>query len=82
MTAPNSKAVRCGPGMTALFQRWLEKSGMSAQDLALKVGCPLSTVETILNGHFAEVELPDLQALAVELGGDVQELMECDLKDA
>ena len=82
MTAPKSKAVRCGPATAALFQRWLEKSGMSDKELALKVGCPLSVVESILNGRFAEVELPDLHALAVELGGDVQELMESGLKDA
>jgi transcriptional regulator with XRE-family HTH domain len=82
MTAPKSKTFQSGPAIAARFQRRLENKGISAQELALQAGCPLSVVEAILSGRSAEVELPDLQALIVELGGDVEELMESDRKDA
>jgi transcriptional regulator with XRE-family HTH domain len=82
MTTPKPKTFRFGPAMAARFQRWLEKSGMSAQDLALKTGCQLSVVEAILSGRSPEVEYPDVHALAVELGTDVDELMKSDSKDA
>jgi transcriptional regulator with XRE-family HTH domain len=65
-----------------VFQRWLESKGQSQQDLALRAGVPLSVVEAVLSGRSAEVELADLQALAVELDGDVQELMKSDPTDA
>lgn len=65
-----------------VLQFYLDKSGMTAAELAYKIGSPRSTINAILRGRAKEPTLGKAKAIADALGVSLEEMAEMTYGDS